>query len=124
LRVMEKGYSILYQPKAAVLHSHNLKLWPTFQKYFDIGYSYWQIFKNKPKRHKSNFLRSGLVFYYELIVPRLWLLMRFDILWLPYTIFNGFIKFFGVFFGRNIARFLPSGINKFFSAQKYFWEQK
>jgi len=121
LQMMEKGYSIAYVPNAAVFHSHNLRLWPTFQKYFDIGYSYWQIFKNKPKRYKSNLAQSGIAFYFELIVPRLWLLKKFDFLWLPYTLLNGFVKYAGVFIGRHIAHLLPKKINGFFSAQKYYW---
>jgi rhamnosyltransferase len=124
LRMMEKGYSIKYEPAAVVQHSHNLKIWPTFQKYFDIGHSYWQIFSNRPQRYKSNLIQEGIAFYYDLIIPRLWLLKQFNFLWLPYTILNGATKFFGVFAGKHFAHFLPRSVNKFFSSQKYFWEKK
>jgi len=124
LRMMEKGYSIAYEPKAAVFHSHNLGLWRTFQKHFDIGYSYRQIFKGRHKRYKQTFFLSGIGFYCLLICENLWRLKRLDFLWLPQLILNGKARLLGILLGKKIAPLLPRSINRLFSGQKYFWDKK
>jgi len=35
--ILDRGWSVLYEPDAAVYHSHNYSLWGLFQRYFDGG---------------------------------------------------------------------------------------
>ncbi len=124
LRMMEKGYSIAYEPRAVVFHSHNLGFWKTFQKHFDIGYSYWQIFSGKHKRYRETFFQSGISYYLELLKSFPKNLKQKDFFWLPKLLVNGATKSTALFAGKKIAPLLPNGINRFFSAQKYYWEKK
>lgn len=41
--VLEQGYTIVYEPDAAVLHSHNYSLRELFKRYFHSGYSMRQM---------------------------------------------------------------------------------
>ncbi len=41
--VLHQGYSIVYEPEAAALHSHNYSLWELFKRYFKSGYSLQQM---------------------------------------------------------------------------------
>lgn len=45
--VMCEGYAIVYQPGAAVLHSHHYGMADVFRRNFDSGYSIWQIYSRK-----------------------------------------------------------------------------
>jgi rhamnosyltransferase len=38
-RVLDSGWKIVYEPKAAVMHSHNHNTLGLFKRYFDIGYT-------------------------------------------------------------------------------------
>jgi rhamnosyltransferase len=42
-RILESGWSIAYEPRAAVYHSHNLTGVDTFKRYFDIGVVYQRL---------------------------------------------------------------------------------
>ena len=53
-RIMQKGYKIVYQPKAEVTHSHSYNLSSLFKRNFDIGVSYKFI-----KNFKLNYVPSS-----------------------------------------------------------------
>ncbi len=38
-RILDRGWKIVYEPKAAVVHSHSHSTLGLFQRYFDIGYT-------------------------------------------------------------------------------------
>jgi rhamnosyltransferase len=38
-RILDRGWKIVYEPKAAVFHSHNHTVTDLFKRYFDIGYT-------------------------------------------------------------------------------------
>jgi len=38
-RILDSGWKIVYEPEAAVIHSHNHSTFGLFKRYFDIGYT-------------------------------------------------------------------------------------
>ena len=38
-RILDSGWKIVYEPKAAVFHSHSYTAWGLLKRYFDIGYT-------------------------------------------------------------------------------------
>src|SRR4029077_4795550 len=38
-RILDRGWKIVYEPMAAVFHSHNHSATDLFKRYFDIGYT-------------------------------------------------------------------------------------
>ncbi len=42
-RILESGWSIAYEPRAAVYHLHDFSLTGTFKRYFDIGVVYQRL---------------------------------------------------------------------------------
>ncbi len=51
--VLDEGYSIIYEPAAAVLHSHNYRLSQLFKRYYQSGYSLRQM------RMRGSVVRGG-----------------------------------------------------------------
>ncbi|MBS3059654.1 MAG: glycosyltransferase family 2 protein [Candidatus Diapherotrites archaeon] len=114
---MDRGYSIVYEPKAETLHSHNYGLAENFRKHFDIGYSYSQIYS----RYDSlGFAFAGVKFFFE---EQAFLARSKKLLWMPYAAAYLLTKFLGVSLGR-IAKFFPKRFCMIFSGQKYYWSRK
>lgn len=72
-RILDAGWKIVYEPEAAVIHSHNHSTLGLFKRYFDIGYTLkqlkiwdapgtkaslsrdgWKLLKTKLRRTRTN----------------------------------------------------------------------
>lgn len=113
--VMLAGYSIAYEPRACVLHSHQYGIVDIFRRNFDSGYSVHQIHADKsgiPIWHVLMRLAKEAAFI--LRSGRTIDLLRF----LPYET----ARHTGFLLGLRAEK-LPASIRKKFSNLRYFWAQ-
>jgi rhamnosyltransferase len=113
-RILKKDYTIYYNPKAAVVHSHSYDLKSLFKRHFDVGVSYKKI-----KTNSSIFylIKKGVsVHHHELryIVKNGYFYL------VPYCILKDFIKFIAIIAGKN-EKLLPKKKKIMFSNYKYYW---
>lgn len=111
--VIEKGYKTIYEPKSAVIHSHNYSLKQIFQRYFDSTMSLNEIEKGNFK----NFIKIQIKYFlnqYKYVLNKNTFLV-------PYFILYDISKNLGAIFGLNEKR-LPLFLKKTFSMHKYYWE--
>jgi len=112
--ILKKGYSVAYQGKALVYHSHDYKLLKLFRRYFDIGVFFFQA---------SSLLKGaatggeGIRFIYSLIK---YLVEKGEWKWIPRVFIETFIKYTAFKLGLN-NRFLPLSIKKLLSGQPSYW---
>lgn len=113
--VMLAGYSIAYEPRACVLHSHQYGIVDIFRRNFDSGYSIHQIHADKtgiPVWHALARLVKEVAFI--LRSGRAIDLLRF----LPYET----ARHAGFLLGLRADK-LPASIRKKCSNLRYFWTQ-
>ena len=112
------GYSIAYQPKAIVKHSHNYNLLTVFRRFFDSGVSFRQM------KEKGDFTpgltKEGL---YHIKLEIKYLIEKGYTLKIPYAFVYNAMKYLGVRIGMENKK-LPTWLNKKMSHHKYFWETK
>jgi rhamnosyltransferase len=114
LSMIDKGYDILYQPSAMVIHSHDTGILNLFKRYFDFGVSHSEIGNTK---NKSNFVRKGAsVFLAELK----YLVSEKKIVWIPRAFLYNFIKFSGLIAGKN-QKYIPKPIKLKLSGYRGYW---
>ncbi len=114
-KVLLAGYKIVYDPEAAVYHSHNYSLKTVFQRYFDSGVSFNQFAGTECSL--GNFTSEGLAYTKS---EMKFLMTHGYIKWLPYTVFYDLAKFFGVSLGKR-EKYLPLGLKKRLSLHSYYW---
>ncbi|MBI1283656.1 MAG: glycosyltransferase [Thiobacillus sp.] len=113
--VMRAGFSIAYEPRACVLHSHQYGVVEIFRRNFDSGYSIHQIFAGKtgiPLFHALKKLAKEAVFILHNGGGAD--LLRF----LPYEI----ARHTGFLLGLRAEK-LPVSVRKACGNLRYFWEQ-
>ena len=115
IQVLRHGYSIAYEPQAAVLHSHNYTLMKSFQQYFDSGVLYHR--RQLWDAQHANRMRSDGVGY-------LWNEMKYLLEHraanrLPYVLCYEAARYLGIVLGRN-ERLLPGAFKKRASAHRLF----
>ncbi len=114
-RVLLDGYETLYEPKAAVIHSHNYTLKGAFKRYFDSAYSLMEItddtFRSFTKKGFSYTLDE--LRYVADTSPRS----------VPYLFFYDLSKVAGTFLGRH-ARKIPNVLRRRMSLHSYHWGRK
>ncbi len=113
-RMLNKGYKIVYEPTAEVIHSHNHTLIEIFKRFFDMGVSYKEIYKNYKT---STLLKQGTKKY---LTKLNWLIRKKYFSLIFYAILSDFIKFCGISLGKN-EKNLPIFIKKRFSNYKSYW---
>lgn len=99
LRVLKAGYEIVYEPEAAVYHSHEYSLGSLFTRRFKDGAAFSSI----ALQGEGNFLRRGLNFFTE----EMKFLIRNNFLGIPYALLYNFTYFLAFFMG-NKEKYLPS----------------
>jgi glycosyltransferase involved in cell wall biosynthesis len=112
-KVLQLGYTILYEPAATVLHSHNYGLTKVFQRNFDSGCSLRGVAKDSLAHMASyelNFLLVGI---------------RQLALWgcsshIPYFLLHEAARSLGFALGQQ-SHLLPVRLNRRLSLHKYFW---
>jgi len=112
-KVLLAGYEIVYDPEAAVYHSHNYSLKTVFQRYFDSGVSFNQF----ASKEYSSFTTEGLAYTRS---EMRFLITDGYIRWLPYAVFYDLAKLLGASLGKK-ERYLPLGLKKRLSLHSYYW---
>jgi rhamnosyltransferase len=96
LRFINGGLSIIYEPAAAVYHSHDYGLKGAFEKSLDFGLSLRQGVSRLPKSNKdltgriADYMRAEFKFLKE---NRYWK-------WAPYSLLYEIAKYAGLFLGK------------------------
>lgn len=114
-RIMQKGYKIVYQPKAEVIHSHSYSLSSLFKRNFDIGVSYKYI---KNFNDNAGFFKKGIKMF---ATEARYLIKAKKVHLLPGIFVRDFIRFIAIYLGKNESVF-PNDIKKsYLSAQRWYW---
>lgn len=96
LRVLRAGYKIIYEPKAAVYHSHNYTLVSLFKRRFKDGVAYSYI----ASHGKDEFISKGLRYFVEEIK---FLVNNGYIKWIPYALIYDFVYFLAFQLGKRFG---------------------
>ena len=111
--VLQKGFAIIYEPAAAVWHSHNYSLKQVLQRNFDsgcslrgiIGDSYLQMIS-----YELSHLRTGIKY----------LVNREKANWVPYFLLHEAVRSLGFALGQK-CHLLPACANYHLSLHNYHW---
>jgi rhamnosyltransferase len=95
-RTLFAGWSIVYEPEAAVYHSHDFSLWSAFRRHLDYGASLNQGVDELLRSDRSIF-RIGLR---DLALQISYLHNNGYLKWLPYAILYDGSKFLGQLLGE------------------------
>jgi rhamnosyltransferase len=116
-RVVAAGMSVLYEPDAAVFHSHDYSLATAFRRFFDSGASASRSYlaggatgRRDLRRAQLAYARGELAFLRDEAALR-------D---LPYTAVYELAKLVGLELGRR-ERLLPRALKRRLSATPQFW---
>ena len=116
-RVLLDGYTIVYEPAAAVRHSHNYTVLGALRRFFDSGVSAESAYL-AGERQSVAALRSAALRYMRGEV--VWLWSTGQRRWLPYTAVYEGAKMLGLVLGANHRR-LPQGVRRRLSALPSHW---
>jgi len=112
-RMLMQGKKILYEPSAAVFHSHRYSLWQLIQRNFDSGMSLNGIVKAPLRRsmgYELNYLKSGFQFFME---------QKKYLYFLIFPFYEA-VRLCGFALGF-FSRYLPMRLKKFMSQNKAYW---
>lgn len=109
------GYSIAYQPKAMVVHSHNYDLKTVFRRFFDSGVSFEQM--KKKGDFNPGFTKDG---FSQVREEMRYMIKNGYGSMLPYSLLYNAMKFLGLEIGMKSSK-LPTWLNKSMSQHRYFW---
>ncbi len=114
--VIQRGYTIVYNPESIVYHSHKYSLSKVFQRFFDSGVSLKDL-----NLSPGNFEDGLKILYsqFRYCLKELGII-KFS-LKLPYFMLYEFMRFAGFLLGQKYKR-LPLFLIKKLSLHKYFWE--
>ena len=116
-RVLVAGYRLIYEPEAAVRHSHVYSLRAAFRRFFDSGASAERAYLagGRPagrvlRRAAARYARGELA----------WLWRTGQRRWIPYAVLYELAKFAGLQLGAR-HRHLPLPLKRRFSALPSYW---
>jgi rhamnosyltransferase len=118
-RVLLAGYTIRYEPEAAVHHSHAYTLTTAFKRFFDTGASAERGFLAGPS--SSRVLRGEALRYARQELA--WLARTGRRRWIPYAAAYELGKFAGLQLGARHRR-LPLWLKRRFSFYPAYWEHQ
>jgi rhamnosyltransferase len=114
-RILDSGWSIVYEPEAAVYHSHDFPLDILFKRYFDIGVVYERL-GIWNKRSRASLWRDG----WGAFKGKLFLLLKEE---KPGSAGSSLVqdvgKYVAIQLGRN-ERLLPRAVKKKLSLYRLF----
>ena len=115
IQIIQQGHMIVYEPHAAVFHSHNYSLMKSFQQYFDNGVVY-------QRRHvwggqQGNRIRSDGLSYLRKEMK--YLIARGHGHRVPYVLCYEAARYVGIVLGRH-ARLLPRAFKQRASSHRLF----
>jgi rhamnosyltransferase len=99
LKALKAGYKIVYEPEAAVYHSHDYSLGGLFKRRFKDGAAFSSI----ALQGEGNFLMRGLKYFTQ----QMKFLIKNNLSGVPYALAYNFIYFLGFFLG-NKEKYLPN----------------
>lgn len=112
-KVLLAGYEIVYDPEAAVYHSHNYSIKTVFRRYFDSGVSLNQF----AGKEYGSFTSEGLAYTKN---EMKFLITNGYMKWLPYAVLYDLAKFLGVSLGKK-EKYLPLVVKRRLSLHSYYW---
>jgi rhamnosyltransferase len=116
-RVLRAGYELVYEPEAAVHHSHRYSIADAFRRFFDSGVSAERSYA--AGSGGSGALRRAGARYAQGEVEWLWRTRQRR--WIPYAAAYELAKFTGMQVGRR-HRHLPRALKQRLSALPAYWE--
>ena len=112
--IIRKGFSIVYEPDATVVHSHIYSLFKIFKLYFDEGVGYSQMDKTYDQ---SAMIKNS---FHRFFCKINFLIKKKQYYWVIYTILVDFTRFIALNLGRN-NKYLTNRIKRKMSNFKYYW---
>ena len=108
------GYTVVYEPKSVVIHSHRYTLWQTFKRYFDSVYALSAIFPDQDLK-KSAKMGRRYVMEESLFIARRhpW--------WFPYYVVYTGVKTVATLVA-HVADSLPKCVLRCISMHAYHWK--
>jgi len=116
-RVLLEGFSIAYEPSAAVRHSHRYTVTGAFRRFFDSGASSDRAYL-AGRQHSSRVLRQAAIRYARGEIDWLWRTGQRR--WIPYTVLYESAKMGGLLAGANHRR-IPLELKRKLSAMPTYW---
>ncbi len=115
-RIMYKGYKVVYQPKAEVIHSHSYNLYSLFKRHFDIGISYKYI---KNFNDNTSFFKKGI----KLFINEVKYLIKVKKAHLIPNIFiRDIIRFIAINLDKKESFFSKNIKKNYLSGQRRYWK--
>jgi glycosyltransferase involved in cell wall biosynthesis len=119
-RVLLAGKTLVYEPRAAVFHSHAYTVASAFRRFFDSGVSAERSYASGGGAPGSA-LRSAAARYAKGELEWLWSTGQRR--WIPYTAAYELAKFTGLQLGRR-HRSLPASLKRHLSGLPSYWEDR
>jgi rhamnosyltransferase len=116
-RVLLGGWSIAYEPRAAVRHSHVYSLSDAFRRFFDSGASAERAYLGGGGASRGA-LRKAATRYARSEIAWLWRTGQRR--WLPYAALYELTKFVGLQLGAR-HRLLPAAVKRRLSSYPSYW---
>ncbi|MFI4992223.1 MAG: glycosyltransferase family 2 protein [Solirubrobacterales bacterium] len=116
-RILLDGFTVAYEPMAAVRHSHNYTLGGAFRRFFDSGASADRAYL-AGERESARALRAAAIRYARGELQWMWRTGQRR--WIPYTVVYETTKMIGLLLGANHKR-LPLAAKRRLSALPDFW---
>jgi rhamnosyltransferase len=114
IQVLKAGHKLIYEPTAAVYHSHEYKLISAFKRRFDDAAAMSQICGNNSG---TGSFKKGIKY----IFGEMSYVLKNKPIWLPYAILYDFVKFSSLYFGKK-EKYLPISLKKRISKHSRWWE--
>ncbi len=114
--VLKAGYLLVYEPKAAVYHSHYYNIISVFKRRFDDGVAMKQICNIDASTFSISL--KGLSYF----VNEMKYLLKKHKSWVPYSLVYNFARFLGFFLGMNYE-YIPNFLRKRLSKHKEWWSR-
>jgi len=114
IQVLKAGYKLIYEPKAAVYHSHEYNLISAFKRRFDDAAAMSQICANSSG---TKSFKKGVKYIYG----EMGYVLKNKPIWLPYAMLYDLVKFSSLYLGKN-EKYLPTGLKKRISKHSGWWE--
>ncbi len=118
-RALLAGFSIVYEPEAAVRHSHNYSLASAFRRFFDSGASAERAYL-AGRRPANRVLRGTAIRYARGELAWLW--RGGEGRWIPYAVVYETVKLLGLVLGAN-HQHIPRRLKRRLSALPSFWDR-
>ncbi len=116
-RVLLEGSTIVYEPRAAVHHSHHYSIAGAFRHFFDSGASAGRAYVGEERRSKNALWAAGVRYG---VGELEWLVRIGKPYWIPYAAVYEAAKFAGLQLGRR-HRHLPLSLKRRLSGMPAYW---